>query len=98
MMSVIISQFLRVKHSITPNPVFGYFVVSIPLATICATMALLTAIIAALRYFRWQLNMTIGKSISSGWEIITIVLLTFVFLLVIFALHVSITHEIRNED
>lgn len=76
MTGVLISQFMRVLHSVTPDPVFGFFVVSIPMSAMCHIMALIITVLGCYRFLHWQSEMTKGFAISSGWEMMTVFLLS----------------------
>lgn len=77
MLGVIIAQLLRLSHSSNPNPILGFFVISVPLSSICHIMAILTTILGCYRFFHWQAEMARGYAISSGWELLTIFTLSF---------------------
>lgn len=76
MMGVIIAQLMRLYRSPSPDPVFGFFVVSIPLSLLCHVMAMVIIILGCYRYLHWQSEMARGNAISSGWELIVIFVLT----------------------
>lgn len=72
MLGVIVAQLLRLSHSPNPNPILGFFVVSIPLSSICHATAILVTLLGCYRFFHWQSEMARGYAISSGWEVLTI--------------------------
>lgn len=76
MLGVIIAQVTRLYRSLSPDPVLGFFVISIPLSSICHIMALLTTILGCYRFLHWQSEMARGNAISSGWEITVIFVLS----------------------
>jgi len=76
MLGVIISQLMRLTHSDTPDPVFGFLVISIPFSAVCHIMALLITCVGCYRYLHWQAEMVRGKAISGGWELITMCILS----------------------
>lgn len=76
MMGVIIAQLMRLYRSPSPDPVFGFFVVSVPLSLLCHVMAMVITILGCCRYLHWQSEMARGNAISSGWELIVIFVLT----------------------
>lgn len=69
MLGVIIAQLMRLQHSVHPNPVLGFYVISVPLASACHIAALLVSIIGSVRFFHWQKQMALGKAVSAGWEV-----------------------------
>lgn len=71
-MGVIISQVMRLMRSSDPDPVLGFFVISIPLAAICHVMALIVCLLGLYRFLHWQNKMARDYAISSGWELTTI--------------------------
>lgn len=90
MLSVFISQLLRVQHAPTSSKVLGYDVVSIPLATSCSVIALVVTLVGAYRYFTWQKVITLGKATSGGWEVILVALLSLGVLLAVFFIHIGV--------
>ncbi len=76
MMGVFIAQLMRLRHSPNPRPVFGFYAVSVPLASICQVMAILFSIVGCIRFFKYQKNMALGAALSGGWEIGIVGLLT----------------------
>lgn len=76
MLGVFIAQLMRLTHSDTPDPVLGFFVVSVPLSSMCHIMALLITGVGFYRFLHWQSEMAKGNAISSGWELITIYILS----------------------
>lgn len=72
MLGVVIAQLMRLTHSTNPNPVFGFFVVSLPLSSMCHIMALLIACVGFYRFMHWQKELVRGNAISSGWELLTV--------------------------
>ncbi|EGP87391.1 uncharacterized protein MYCGRDRAFT_93582 [Zymoseptoria tritici IPO323] len=71
-MGIIIAQFWRLQHAPNPNPVFGYFIVSVPLAAILQVAALCTALLGGIRFWRQQTAMARGKVWAGGWETMVI--------------------------
>jgi len=76
MLGVIIAQVMRLQHSLNPNPVLGYFVVSIPLSSVCHGSAIAVSAFGAIRFFRYQREMARGYAVCGGWEIKAIGTLT----------------------
>lgn len=60
---------MRLQHSPTPNPVLGYFVISVPLACVCHASAISFSILGAVRYLRLQNEMARGQAVAGGWEV-----------------------------
>lgn len=72
MLGVIIAQVMRLQHSIAPNPVLGYFAISVPLSSVCHATAIAVSVVGAIRFFRYQKEMARGFAVSGGWEIKTV--------------------------
>lgn len=90
---VVISQLLRILHAPNPNPTFGFFVVSIPLAAVCHAMALVVTVIGCWRFLHWQSALSRGDALSSGWEFLIVFGLTGLILLCMFVMVVGIIAE-----
>jgi hypothetical protein len=69
MVGVIIAQLTRLQHSLHPNPVIGFFVVSVPLSCVCHASAVLISAFGAIRFLRLQKEMARGYAIAGGWEL-----------------------------
>lgn len=69
MLGAVIAQLWRIQHSPTASPVFGYYVVSKPLAAILQIAALGFATLGTIRFFRQQSAMSRGKVHAGGWEL-----------------------------
>ena len=69
MISVIIAQLYRLEHSQTPDRVFGFFVLGIPLACVCIGAAIMVLLFGAHRFWRQQNAMLRGKVHAGGWEV-----------------------------
>ncbi|KIW17615.1 hypothetical protein PV08_04810 [Exophiala spinifera] len=93
MLGVVIAQVMRLQHSLTPNPVLGYFAVSIPLSSACHASAIVVSVLGAIRFFQYQKEMARGYAVSGGWEIKTVGTLAAMVLLSMFCLAVAITIE-----
>jgi len=72
MIGVTVAQLYRLQHTEHPNSVFGYFVLSKPVASMFQCAALGTALLGAVRFFRQQSAMAIGRVHAGGWEVFTI--------------------------
>ena len=91
MLGVITSQMMRVLHSVHPDPVLGFFVISIPLSAVCHVMAVIISIVGCYRFLHWQAEMARGHAISGGWELVTTFSLSILVLLAMLALVIGIT-------
>jgi uncharacterized membrane protein YidH (DUF202 family) len=72
MMGTILAQLYRLEHRPNPSKVFGYFVLSKPLAVIFQCAALLIALMGGIRFYRQQHAMAIGKVRAGGWELMSV--------------------------
>ncbi|WPH01701.1 Hypothetical protein R9X50_00455300 [Acrodontium crateriforme] len=90
MIGIFIAQLYRLHHSRNPDPKFGYFVISKPLAVIFQGSALVLILLGAIRFFRQQSAMARGKVHAGGWEVFVIAGGSFMLLLMLFALHLGI--------
>lgn len=72
MLSVIIAQLFRLEHAQSPDKVFGYFALGIPLACVCTGAAIVVLLLGAYRFWRQQNAILRGKVHVGGWEIIVI--------------------------
>lgn len=68
MIGVFIAQLWRLQHSPTPDPTFGYYVLSIPVSIIFQCAALVMVLLGAVRYWRQQEAMAVGRVWAGGWE------------------------------
>jgi len=68
MVAVIIAQLFRLQHVETPNRVFGFFALGIPLACVCTGAAIVVLLLGAYRFWRQQNAMLRGKIHAGGWE------------------------------
>ncbi|KAK5131305.1 hypothetical protein LTR08_001144 [Meristemomyces frigidus] len=87
---ITVAQLYRLQHVAQPNSVFGYFVLSKPIAAIFQLSALGMSVLGAIRFYRQQSAMAVGKVHSGGWEILFISVYMFGLLLAMFAVHVGI--------
>lgn len=73
MVGVIIAQLYRLgdqpQH---PSKIFGYFLLSKPLAVVFQSTALCVVLVGSARFWRQQSAMSLGKVHARGWEILTI--------------------------
>lgn len=72
MLGVIIAQLYRLQHSQSPDPTFGYFVLSKPISSIFHVSAICVALLGSVRFFRQQHAMAIGKVQAGGFELMII--------------------------
>ncbi|KIW42652.1 uncharacterized protein PV06_06180 [Exophiala oligosperma] len=93
MLGVIIAQVMRLQHSITPDPVLGYFAVSVPLSSACHASAIAVSLLGAIRFFRYQKEMARGYAVCGGWEIKTVGTLATMVILSMICLVLAITIE-----
>jgi hypothetical protein len=78
MIGITTAQLFRLQHSPTPNPVFGFYVIGIPLAAIFEGAALVVLLVGAFRFWRQQNAIVRGKVFAGGWEIVFIMVLVIV--------------------
>lgn len=69
MLGIVVAQLYRLQHSAIPNPVFGYFVLSKPIAAILQCSALGMVLLGGIRFWRQQSAMARGKVRAGGFEI-----------------------------
>jgi hypothetical protein len=67
-----ISRLYRLQHAPHPDPTFGYFVLSKPIACIFHVSAACVALLGSMRFFRQQNAMAAGKVRAGGWEVMVI--------------------------
>jgi hypothetical protein len=72
MLGIVVAQLYRLQHSPTPDPKFGYFVLSKPIACIFQGSAVCVTLLGCVRFFRQQYAMSIGKVRAGGWELMII--------------------------
>lgn len=72
MLGVMIAQLYRLQHAPSPDPKFGYFVLSKPISCIFHVSAICVALLGSVRFFRQQHAMAIGKVQAGGWELLII--------------------------
>ena len=69
MMGIVVAQFCRLEHSLNPSEVFGFFILSKPLAATLQSAALSVTLTGCFRFWRQQSAMAIGKVYAGGWEV-----------------------------
>jgi hypothetical protein len=72
MIGVVIAQLYRLQHAPHPDPTFGYFVLSKPVACIFHVSAACVALLGSIRFFSQQNAMAAGKVRAGGWEVMVI--------------------------
>lgn len=87
MLAVIIAQLFRLQHTETPNKIFGFFVLGIPLACVCIGAAIIVLLLGAYRFWRQQNAILRGKVHAGGWEINIISIVVFL-----------VWYSVRNND
>ncbi|KAI1614289.1 hypothetical protein EDD36DRAFT_222327 [Exophiala viscosa] len=90
-LGVIIAQLMQLQHSLHPNPVLGFFVVSVPLSSVCHGSAILISILGASRFFHWQQEMSRGYALFGGWELHSVAVLTTLVIACLFCLVLAIS-------
>lgn len=90
MTGITIAQLFRLQRSPNPDPVFGFYVVGLPLSITFISMAVLVLLLGAIRFWRLQRGLLAGKAHAGGWELILIMGLISLLLLATFALLVGI--------
>ncbi|KAK5124116.1 hypothetical protein LTR85_001819 [Meristemomyces frigidus] len=89
-LGVTVAQLYRLQHVAQPNSVFGYFILSKPIAAIFQLSAMGISILGAIRFYRQQTAMSVGKVHAGGWEVLMVSVWMFILLLTMFAVHVAI--------
>lgn len=72
MTGITIAQLFRLQRSPNPDPVFGFYVVGLPLSITFISMAVLVLLLGAIRFWRLQRGLLAGKAHAGGWELILI--------------------------
>ena len=68
-LAVIIAQLFRLQHTEAPDKTLGFYVLGIPLASICIVAAILVLGLGAHRFWRQHNAILRGKVHAGGWEI-----------------------------
>lgn len=76
MLGVIIAQLFRLQHSLHPDAELGFFRVGIPLASVFIGMAIVVAVLGAVRFWKQQSAILRDKVWAGGWEIMVIIVLS----------------------
>lgn len=69
---VFIAQLFRLQPPSNDDLPFSYFAIGRPLSVTFISMALVVIIIGAIRFWRLQSLLVLGKSRSGGWEVLAI--------------------------
>ncbi|KAL8760583.1 MAG: hypothetical protein Q9184_003237 [Pyrenodesmia sp. 2 TL-2023] len=89
-LAVFVAQLFRLQHAPHPDPVFGFFVVGIPLSCICTGAAILVNLLGTYRFWRQQNAILRGKVLSGGWEMMAILGVVLVTITLLFVLVVAV--------
>ncbi|KAL8758905.1 MAG: hypothetical protein Q9199_001129 [Rusavskia elegans] len=90
-LAVFIAQLFRLQHSENHDPIFGFFVLGIPLSCICTGAAIFTNLLGAYRFWRQQNAMLRGKILCGGWEVFATVATVLVTLITLFVLVMAVS-------
>ncbi|KAH9827081.1 hypothetical protein Tdes44962_MAKER09831 [Teratosphaeria destructans] len=90
MLGAVISQLYRLQHVAQPSAVFGYYLLSKPIACLFQGSAIFVVLLGTIRFYRQQKAMSVGKVHAGGWEVIAMSVFMFLLLLATFAIHVGI--------
>ncbi len=69
MLGVVIAQLFRLQHTIKPEPSIGFYVIGVPLATVCNGAAVVVVLLGAYRFWRQQNALIRGKIHAGGWDL-----------------------------
>jgi uncharacterized membrane protein YidH (DUF202 family) len=72
MIGVFTSQFFILQSSHLPNMNLSFFVLGVPLGSVCQVAALVNILVGAYRFWRHQCAMVKGQALAGGWEIMVI--------------------------
>ncbi|KAL8919177.1 MAG: hypothetical protein Q9208_006937 [Pyrenodesmia sp. 3 TL-2023] len=89
-LAVFIAQLFRLQHTPHPDPIFGFFVLGIPLSCICTGAAILVNLLGTYRFWRQQNAILRGKVLSGGWEMMAILGVVLVTTTLLFVLVVAV--------
>ncbi|KAK5171946.1 uncharacterized protein LTR77_003583 [Saxophila tyrrhenica] len=98
MIGAVIAQLYRLQHRPNPDDVFGYYVLSKPLAGIFQGAALIVVLLGGIRFWRQQNAMAIGKVHAGGFELIGSGILSLVLLFGVFIIHVALDAYKEDKD
>ncbi|KAL8906139.1 MAG: hypothetical protein Q9171_006395 [Xanthocarpia ochracea] len=90
-LGVFIAQLFRLQHTEKPHPIFGFFVLGIPLSCICTGAAIFTNLLGAYRFWRQQNAMLRGKILCGGWEVYATLVTVLVTLALLFVLVMAVS-------
>lgn len=72
MMGIFTAQYFTIQSPQLPHTSLSFFVLGVPLASICQAAALLNIIVGACRFWRHQSAMIKGRACAGGWEILVV--------------------------
>lgn len=72
MTGVLIAQLFRLQRTANPNPDFGFYVIGLPLSITFIGLAIVVLLIGATRFWRLQSALIRGKTLTGGWEVLTV--------------------------
>lgn len=76
MTGIFTTQLFILQSPRLPHMNLGFFVLGVPLGSLCQAAALVNSIIGAYRFWRLQNALVSGKACTGGWEIVFIGALT----------------------
>lgn len=83
-LGVAIAQLMRLNTAGSPDLVYGYYAISVPLASGCHIVAIIITVVGAARFFHWQSTMALGHALSSGWELLLVFGLSLLVRIILF--------------
>ena len=92
-LAVLIAQLFRLQHTSTPDMTIGYFILGIPLASVCVVAAIVVLLLGAYRFWRQQNAILRGKVYAGGWEMNAIGLTIFLVRLHAFPRRLQLTSQ-----
>ena len=72
MTGIFTTQIFVVQSHDDPHTSLSFFVLGIPLSSICQAAALVSVVAGACRFWRHQSAMTNGRACSGGWEVLLV--------------------------
>lgn len=72
MIGIVTTQLFTLQSTHLPHMNLSFFVMGVPLGSVCQAAALVNMIIGAYRFWRHQSHMVKGKACAGGWEILLI--------------------------
>ncbi|KAF9889434.1 hypothetical protein FE257_007336 [Aspergillus nanangensis] len=96
MQGVLVAQLFRLQHQPSLTGGLSYYEVGIPLSVTFHSIAILIAVLGAVRFWKQQSAIALGTVYAGGWELNCIGLLIGSAILVLFILSLIITVEIES--